>query len=66
MKILLNGKEKKLASTINLKQMIEQFCQQSSRVIAEVNGQIVKSPQWEKIHLKDGDKIELVNFVGGG
>ena len=70
MKVSLNGKEKNLNQTINLKQVIEQFClqacKQSNRVIAEVNGEIIKSPNWDQRILKDGDKVELVSFVGGG
>ena len=66
MKIILNGQEKQLTSTQSLNQLIEQFCKQNNRVIAELNGEIVKSQQWEKTSLNDGDKIELVSFVGGG
>ena len=66
MKIILNGQEKQLTTTQSLNQLIEQFGKQSNRVIAEVNGEIVKSQQWGSTSLKDGDKVELVSFVGGG
>ena len=66
MKIQLNGKNQELSSSQSLKELIEGFCKQHNRVIAEVNGQIVKSPHWEKTPLKDGDVVELVSFVGGG
>ena len=66
MKITINGKEQQFVSVSNLGQIIENFCKQNNRVIAEVNGEIVKSKQWEKTPLNDGDKVELVSFVGGG
>ena len=66
MKIILNGQEKQLTTTQSLNQLIEQFCKQNNRVIAELNGEIVKSQQWANTSLQDGDKIELVGFVGGG
>ena len=66
MKIQLNGQEKEFPHYQNLQQIVEQFCKQSSRVIAEVNGNIIKTPSWDKTVLKDGDAVELVNFVGGG
>ena len=66
MKIILNGQEKKLNPSQNLAQTITQFCKETNRVIAEVNGAIIKSPEWSKTILKDGDCIELVSFVGGG
>lgn len=66
MKIIVNGQEKEVAADFNLKQLIEHFRKDSRHVIAEVNGQIVKTPTWEDRQLFSGDRIELVNFVGGG
>lgn len=66
MKLILNGQEKEFSQTPHLRGVIEQFCKNSQRVIAEVNGEIVKSQQWEQTILKDGDALELVSFVGGG
>ncbi|HOJ85903.1 MAG: sulfur carrier protein ThiS [Elusimicrobiales bacterium] len=31
-----------------------------------LNGKIIKKDRWEKTEIKDGDKIEIVGFVGGG
>ena len=66
MKIKLNGQEKEFAGAQTLQSIIEQFCREHRRIIAEVNGEIVKSPRWVETLLKDGDAIELVSFVGGG
>ena len=67
MKIQLNGKEHQVQGPHNLKILIDQFLKDPSRsLIAEVNGEIIKTPQWEQTLLKDGDSIELVSFVGGG
>lgn len=65
MKIILNGTEKTIAAT-TLKSLIDELCRNPQYVIAELNGSIVKSPAWDKQPLKDGDHLELVNFVGGG
>lgn len=65
-KIKINGSDKEFSSSSNLKSIIEEFCKNSSRVIAEVNGTIVKNPNWEQTLIKDGDVVELVSFVGGG
>ena len=66
MKITLNGSQKDIAATTNLKILVEQFCKDSRHVIAELNGTIMKNQQWAEATLKDGDTLELVNFVGGG
>ncbi len=66
MKITLNGKEKQLKPSQTLTDTIGQFCKDTHRVIAEVNGSIILSPEWANHILRDGDCVELVNFVGGG
>lgn len=36
------------------------------RVVVELNGSIVKRPQWGETVLREGDTVEIVCFVGGG
>ena len=66
MEITVNGQKKEFKGTLPLHTIIKEFCKNSSHVIAEVNGQIVKSPNWEQTSINEGDNIELVSFVGGG
>ena len=66
MQITINGQQKEFSPSLNLKTIIDQFCQETKHVIAEVNGDIVKNTQWENKTLANGDTVELVNFVGGG
>ena len=66
MKITLNGKPKEISSSLDLKSAVTHFCGNKTPVIAEVNGNIIKSLQWEKTFLQEGDAVELVSFVGGG
>ena len=35
-------------------------------VVLELNGSIVARADWSSTNLVDGDRIELVGFVGGG
>ena len=66
MKITINGQPKNFNSPTQLNDVIAQFCKSSSRVIAELNGDIVKKTSWNITSVKDGDTVELVSFVGGG
>ena len=66
MRITLNGQERELTNAQTLKDVIREFQQDCNRIIAELNGQIIKNPQWEKTPVHDGDRIELLSFVGGG
>ena len=66
MKITLNGREKECADRVSLQNIVEQFCKDGRRIVAEVNGTIVQSQQWAQKILSPGDTIELVSLVGGG
>jgi len=66
MKITLNGQTKELSETLNLGQIVEQFCKDKNPVIAELNGEIINTLRWEETDVKENDYIELVGFVGGG
>ena len=35
-------------------------------LIVELNGEIIRQERWSKVQLKAGDRLELLNFVGGG
>ena len=35
-------------------------------IIIEYNRKIVKRDTWDSIELQEGDKLEILNFVGGG
>lgn len=66
MKLIINGKPKELAENLNLKEMIDQLSLPTTPAIAEINGNIIKQNLWHTIPIKDGDCVELINFVGGG
>ena len=36
------------------------------KVAIELNQEIIDKKKLNKIHLKKGDKIEIVHFIGGG
>ena len=65
MKIVLNGKETETES-VTLLQIIRAFRFKPERVVAELNGQIVDKKDYNETRLNDNDKLELVQFVGGG
>lgn len=66
MTITINGKAQEITSDASLNEIVQQFCQSTRRVIAELNGEIVRDPRWDEIIIHDGDTLELVSFVGGG
>ena len=35
-------------------------------LIVELNGEVIPQERWSQIRLRDGDRLELLSFVGGG
>ncbi len=64
--IVVNGKNMSIENDTSLYELIE-FLKIGDKVMAAaVNMNIVKKDDWKSYKLQDGDKVELLNFVGGG
>ena len=66
MRIRVNGKFLESDDPQSLNDFIEQTVKQQNFLVAELNGQIIKRPDWQTIRLNDGDSLELVTLFGGG
>jgi sulfur carrier protein len=64
--VYVNGETKDLPPNLTLQALIESLTLKSERVAAELNGLIVPRAQWPSTSINDGDRIEIVHFVGGG
>jgi len=65
-KILINGVERKVVEGTNLEQFLKELQVLEKTMAVAVNTQIVKREKWKTEILKDGDRIEALQFVGGG
>ncbi len=65
MKLVVNG-EQVDSGAGTVQELLNALKIEPGRVAVEVNFSIVKKAEYESYRLKDGDKIEIVNFVGGG
>jgi sulfur carrier protein len=66
MEIILNGEKRKLAEGLTVLDLVQQLGFSVERLAVELNLQIIKREQWATSNLKQGDRIEIVQFVGGG
>lgn len=62
--IILNGES--CEKTDTLLALLSEKNYRTDRIAVEINGVIIKKADYEKTTLNDGDKIEVVSFVGGG
>jgi len=66
MKLKLNGTDTEIQDKMTVSDLLETLRIEPARVAVEVNLQIVKKCNFQDHVLKDGDLVEVVNFVGGG
>jgi sulfur carrier protein len=66
MQITLNGEAVETADGSTIETLLTQLGIGRERVAVELNADIVPKAGYEKQLLSDGDKIEIVHFVGGG
>jgi sulfur carrier protein len=71
MKLHINGEERSFAdrgltADFTLAALIESLAMKPDRVAVELNRHIVPRDRWPQTHLKNGDRLEIVHFVGGG
>lgn len=66
MQIVLNGERHEVTTDATLALLIEVRQLSGRRLAVEVNEQIVPRSQYAKYHLQEGDRIEIVQAIGGG
>ena len=66
MRVELNGEPQELAEGTTLLSLVEQLSLAPERVAVELNRDVVRRADWPATRLSDGDRVEVVHFVGGG
>lgn len=66
MKLLINGENREFKSPLSLSSLVEQLGMKTDRVAIELNRNIVGRETWAETNLAEGDRLEIVHFVGGG
>jgi thiamine biosynthesis protein ThiS len=66
MKLQINGEAREFPSPLTLSGLIETLGMKSDRVAIELNREIAARDTWAQTSLAEGDRLEIVHFVGGG
>ncbi len=67
MKLTVNGKDADVPDALTVTDLlIAQSVKMPEMVSVELNGQIVKRPDFQDTVLADSDKVEFLYFMGGG
>jgi sulfur carrier protein len=66
MKVILNGESADIRDNSTVGALLEELRIGRERVAVEVGLEIVPKKDYDLHCLREGDKIEIVQFVGGG
>lgn len=66
MKIVFNGKETDMPNGLSIADLVAEKKLNPNTVLAEYNYEVVQKEVWPDIKLKDGDRLEIFQLVGGG
>jgi thiamine biosynthesis protein ThiS len=66
LQLQINGEAREVADELKLSELVKELALAPERVAIELNQKVVRSAQWPATILADGDRIEIVHFVGGG
>ena len=66
MQVKLNGEAKEVGEGTTLLMLIEELSLAPERLAVELNREVVRRADWPAVVLAEGDRVEVVHFVGGG
>ena len=66
MKIIVNGEPREVPDSLTVSTLLAHLEIPAGRVAIERNLGILPRSQWDSTPVGDGDRFEIVHFVGGG
>ena len=66
MTIVINGNPTEITEGSGISDLIKSLGLDAERVAVELNKRIVRRADWASTTISEGDKVEIVHFVGGG
>ncbi len=66
MRIKLNGESQEVPDGSSLEDLVRQLSLPPARIAIELNKNVARRAEWATTILAEGDRIEIVHFVGGG
>ena len=65
-KIQINGRKIALKQNFSILDLLKKYNLNRKKVAVELNGKILPQNKYDSKKLKNNDKVEIVQFIGGG
>ena len=66
MELIINGDQRLIDSSYSLMDLLVNLEMTQGQIAVELNGEIIPKSTFQQQQLSDGDKIEIVQAIGGG
>jgi thiamine biosynthesis protein ThiS len=64
--IEVNGEQRDVPDSVTINGLVQHLSLAPERLAIELNHRVVRRAAWPDTTLKEGDRVEIVHFVGGG
>ena len=64
--LIINGETRPIQGVSNILELVRHLGISEDRIAVELNANIIRRRDWETTPVEDMDKLEIVQFVGGG
>jgi sulfur carrier protein len=64
--LIINGENREVESVSSVADLLTQFKLDQKILVVELNRDIIERTNYETTPLQEGDRMEIVHFVGGG
>ena len=66
MRVVVNGEPREVGERATVAELVEVLALAPERLAVELNREVVRRALWRETRLSEGDRVEIVHFVGGG
>jgi len=66
MTLEINGETREIAPVSNMRELVDLLGIGETHVAIELNRKIIRRAEWEHTSISNLDRVEIVQFVGGG
>lgn len=65
-RLTVNGEERRFETALNIRALLTELGLEPAKIAVERNREIVPRSQYDAVAIMDGDRLEIVQFIGGG
>jgi thiamine biosynthesis protein ThiS len=65
-RVNVNGEPREVEAGTTVARLVELLALAPERLAVELNREVLRRARWAETELAEGDRVEIVHFVGGG